>query len=65
MKKIKTSIPKLAGDAVLLGAVMFANKILDKTEKRMNAHPFSDKQLQRKLTITSIVYHAIGIFYNE
>jgi hypothetical protein len=65
MKKNKASIPKLAGDALLLGAVMLANKVLDKSERRIKNNPVSDKALNRKLTITSIVYHAIGIFYNE
>ena len=65
MKHYKPSIKKLAGEAVLLGVAVLANKFLEKTEKKINEHNRSDKALERKLAITSIIYHAIGIFYNE
>jgi hypothetical protein len=64
MKRNKTSIRKLAGDALLVGAVLTANKLLrpKKEEEKLDMH---DPKLQRKLTWLSVVYHAIGIFYNE
>jgi hypothetical protein len=65
MKQKKTSIRKLAGDVLMMGAVLAANKLLKRKEENRTGVDMHDPKLQRKLTMLSVVYHAIGIFYNE
>lgn len=65
MKRNKTSVRKLAGDALLVGAVLAANKLFNRKEEDKTEVDMRDPKLQRKLTMLSVVYHAIGIFYNE
>ena len=56
---------KLAGNILMLGALAATKKILDKVNEPEERLGREEKNLERKLAITSIIYHAIGIFYNE
>jgi len=65
MKRTKTSIRRIVGDVALLGTLVVSKKCLDKIEEHMNDRNKREKALNRKLAITGLIYHAIGIFYNE
>ncbi|HLP20981.1 MAG TPA: hypothetical protein VK174_11800 [Chitinophagales bacterium] len=65
MRNTKPDMKKLAGSILMLGALAATKKILDKVNKPEERLDRNDKNLERKLAITSVVYHAIGIFYNE
>ncbi len=63
MKK-KPEHKKLVRDVALLGAMILVNKLAHAMEQRRPAKD-SEEILKRKLTIASLLYHAIGIVYNE
>lgn len=65
MKRTKPNMKTLLGSVAMLGALAVTKKILDKVNQPDDGLRRDDKNLERKLAITSIVYHAIGIFYNE
>jgi hypothetical protein len=49
----------------MLGALAVTKKILDKANEPDDNICRDEKNLERKLAITAVIYHAIGIFYNE
>ena len=65
MRVRKNKILKLAGDAAFIAAIALANRCLMDRHTPMVKRDDNEKQLNRKLTMVSLVYHAIGIFYNE
>jgi hypothetical protein len=65
MKTRKTTVQRLAADALLITAVALANRCLKTKEPPMVKRDSDEKSLSRKLTMVSLVYHVIGIFYNE
>ena len=65
MRKRKNSVLKLAGDAAFVAAITVVNHCLADKEDAMVKRDGDEKSLNRKLTVVSLVYHAIGIFYNE
>jgi hypothetical protein len=65
MRKRKNSISQLAADAAFIAAVTLANRCLASKENTEIKRDGDEKSLNRKLTMVSLVYHAIGIFYNE
>lgn len=65
MRKKKTSLLKTAGEAVALGALALTSRCIEKIENRKKAEPMDEEKLNRQLTVLSVVFHAIGIFYNE
>ena len=63
--KHKNNIAKLAGQIALVATAALLNRCLEKRE-RTTVHRHGDSEkLNRQLTIVSLVYHAIGILYNE
>ena len=65
MRVRKNNILKLACDAAFIAAIALANRCLIGRQKPMVNRDDNEEQLNRKLTVVSLVYHAIGIFYNE
>ena len=65
MKNRKTTVQRFAADAILIVAVALANRCLKTKDTPMVKRDGNEKSLNRKLTVVSLVYHAIGIFYNE
>lgn len=65
MSHTKPDIKKLAGSILMLGALAVTKKILDKANEPDDNICRDEKNLERKLAITAVIYHAIGIFYNE
>ena len=64
MKKKSSKGKGLAYDLGTLAVIVLANRISEALEKRICAKD-SEEALKRKLTIISLIYHAIGIVYNE
>lgn len=65
MKKNKNSILKLVKGAAFVVAITAVNRCFEKNESALVKRDLSAKQLNRQLSIVNLVYHAIGIFYNE
>ena len=65
MKNRKTSVQRLMADAALIAAVALVNRCLKTKAAPLVKRDGDEKSLSRKLTVVSLVYHAIGIFYNE
>ena len=65
MKRRKNNIRKLAGDAAFVAGIALVNRCLEKRDNAMVQRDGDGEKLNRKLTLVSLVYHAIGIFYNE
>jgi hypothetical protein len=65
MRKRKNTALKLARDVAFVAAITLANRCLKNKETPLVKRDGNEKSLNRKLTLVSLVYHAIGIFYNE
>jgi hypothetical protein len=65
MRRGKNVIVKLAGDAAFVAVITLVNRCLEKRERVMVPGSGDGERLNRRLTMVSLVYHAIGIFYNE
>jgi hypothetical protein len=65
VRKRKNTVLQLAGDAAFIAAITIANRCLKSKETSLVKRDGDEKNLNRKLTVVSLVYHAIGIFYNE
>lgn len=65
MRNTKPDMKKLAGSILMLGALAVTKKILDKVNEPDEHLRRDDKSVERKVAMANIVYHAIGIFYNE
>ncbi len=51
-------------DALLVATAALVKNCTEKIEKHRQKKDEED-ELQRKITVTHIIYHAIGIFYND
>jgi hypothetical protein len=65
MKRQKHNTKALIADAAFIAAISLANRCLKPEKSEMVNRDVDEKSLSRKLTLVSLVYHAIGIFYNE
>jgi len=65
VRKRKNTVLKLAGDAAFVAAITLINRCFESKETPTVKRDVDEKSLNRKLTLVSLVYHAIGIFYNE
>jgi hypothetical protein len=65
MKMKKKSLIKMVGSFQVLATALLIEKGLQKIERRLHDFNDTEKTTNRKLTALSIIYHAIGIFYNE
>ena len=65
MKPSKTSTGKFIAYSLLLGAFTFSKICLERIEMKKSESGRDEKALRRRLTLTTLIYHAIGIFYNE
>lgn len=65
MPRRKATTRSLLKQVAVLGALAVTKKLLDKTGNNDSEPKYDDRNLERKLAITAIIYHAIGIFYNE
>jgi hypothetical protein len=59
----KTSIIKLACAGTCLGVLYVAKRSAEFIEKKVRRN--KENSLNRKLAISGILFHLIGIFYNE
>jgi hypothetical protein len=64
MKKKRPSLQKLAANAAMLATISILNRCLEKKDISMVKRGDA-KSLNRKLNLVNIVYHTLGIFYNE
>ena len=65
MKNSKNRMLKLAGDAAFVAAITLINRFLEKRETSLLKRSDDEKALNRKLNLVNILYHMIGVFYNE
>ncbi len=65
MPRRKTNTRSLLKQVAVLGALVVTKKLLDKTGSNAPELKHDDRHLERKLAITAVIYHAIGIIYNE
>lgn len=66
MPRRKNNTRSLLKQVAVLGALVVTKKLLDKTGSHEPELKHDDHHhLERKLAITAVIYHAIGIFYNE
>ncbi len=65
MKKQSSSLLKTAGSLPLLAAIIVVEKFSQKFKEKDKPSKQNQSISNRKLTMLSIVYHAIGVFYNE
>lgn len=65
MKRAKNNFGKLVSDAAFVAALTLVNRCLESKEKPMVKRDGDEASLNKKLAIVSLVYHAIGVFYNE
>ncbi len=56
---------KLAGDAAFVAAITLINRCIEKKESGTVCHDEDAEKLNRRLTMVSIVYNLLGVFYNE
>lgn len=50
---------------VLLGCFIAAEKFFESIQCKMGNTDDEERKLERKLNIASLIFHAIGIVYNE
>ena len=65
MKRRKHNARGLIADAAFIAAVTLMHRCLKAEKTGTVSRDVDEKNLSRKLTLVSLVYHAIGIFYNE
>ncbi len=65
MKKNKAPLRDLAGDLLLLGALVVTKSCVSRIESRMREKNRDKEKLERSLTMAAVLYQVIGIFYNE
>jgi hypothetical protein len=65
MKRRKNTLRKLASDAAFVAAITLVNRYIEKKESVVVHRERDGEKLNRRLTMVSIVYHLIGVFYNE
>jgi hypothetical protein len=64
MKKRKKNTSSLLGKLLVVGFAALVEKI-STTETKPQKAGNEEKSIERKVTMAHIIYHAIGIFYNE
>jgi hypothetical protein len=64
MKRKTRAALTIARDMGTVALMALINRLADATEKR-NLADTSEEALNRKLLIASLIYHAIGIVYND
>lgn len=65
MKKKRIPLCSVCRDAAVVGVYLLANSAKNKWQQRQQRGSLSEEELQTKLTRLSILYHLIGIIYNE
>jgi len=65
MKKRKSHLWQLINDAAFVAGITIVNKCLEKKESPLVQRDLDVESLNKRLTVVSLVYHAIGVFYNE
>jgi hypothetical protein len=65
MAKRKNTALKLLADAAFVAGIALTNHCLENKQHTPVKRDLDEKQLNRNLTLMSLLYHAIGIFYNE
>ena len=65
MRKPKNRRSNLIADAALVTTITLLNRCMETRERPMVQRDGDEKSLNRKLTIVSLAYHAIGLLYNE
>jgi len=65
MKRRKPDTRGLIADTAFIVAISLVNRCLKVKENTTVKRDGDEKSLSRKLTLVSLVYHAIGILYNE
>jgi len=63
--KRKKSVIKSAGEIGLLATAVVIERCMQKIERHQTKLIDREAATKRKLAVTSIIYHALGIFYNE
>ncbi len=63
-KQRKTAL-QLAADIAAITAIALLNQCSKNKEKPLVKRDGDEKSLNKRLAIVNLVYHAIGIFYNE
>ena len=62
----KKIIPtELVRDAMMLASIRLLNRWMDDKEQPFVVRDGNEERLKRNLNIVNLVYHALGIFYNE
>ena len=64
MKRRKSDTGSLLGQLLVVGAAALVEKISASKNKPIKARD-DEKAIERKVTLAHIMYHAIGIFYND
>lgn len=64
MKRRKENTGSLLGKLLVVGIAALVEKI-STTETKPTKASNEQKAIERKVTMAHIMYHAIGIFYNE
>jgi len=65
MKRKKSKIGKLVSDAAFVATITLINRCLETKDRSMVKRDGDEKELSRKLSLVNIVYHMVGVFYNE
>ena len=65
MPKKKAVAAQLVRDAIMLASVRLLNRLMDDKEQPLVVRDGNEERLKRNLNIVNLVYHALGIFYNE
>jgi hypothetical protein len=65
MKRRKLDTRRLIADTAFIVAISLVNRCLKPEKNGMVNRDMDEKSLSRKLTLVSLVYHAIGVLYNE
>lgn len=65
MRKPKNKNCSLIPDVALVATITLINRFMETRDQPMVKRDGDEKKLNRKLTVVSLVYHALGLFYNE
>ncbi|MFN8297781.1 MAG: hypothetical protein U0T75_01650 [Chitinophagales bacterium] len=65
MKKKRHTLCSVCRDAAVVGVYLLANSAKSKWQQHKQQGNLTEEELQTRLTRLSILYHLIGIIYNE
>mgnify|MGYP000932254841 CR=1 FL=1 len=65
MKKKQKTILGCCRDAALIGTYLLAEKGIAKLKQRKQQGALTEEQFQKRMTALTVVYHLMGIIYNE